>query len=172
MRAPGLPIFLPVLRALDHRLFRLLRTRGHPPPLELVVLRFTRLGEHGLLWLGIAATGAALDAHRRSVYLRAGRAVMATYLVNIGVKVLVRRARPLFEDLPALAPTYSARSYPSAHSSMSFAGARVLSGALPAQVLYAMAVAMAISRPYVGVHYPSDVVAGAALGIAVADVVP
>lgn len=161
-----------MLRALDLRLFRLLRTRGHAPVAELCVLRFTRLGEHGMLWLVIAAAGAALDDHQRPVYLRAVRAVVATYLANTAVKVLVRRARPLLEDLPALAPTYSTRSYPSAHSSMSFAGARVLSDALPAGGLYGAASAMALSRPYVGVHYPSDVVAGAVLGMVVADLVP
>jgi decaprenylphosphoryl-5-phosphoribose phosphatase len=161
-----------VLRGLDLRLFRLLRTRGHAPLVELVVLRFTRLGEHGVLWLGIAAAGAALDGSQRPVYLRAARAVAATYIANTTVKIVVRRARPLLEDLPALAPTYSARSYPSAHSSMSFAGARVLSEALPAGGLYAAAVAMAASRPYVGVHYPSDVLAGAVLGTVVADIVP
>ncbi|MDQ4131387.1 MAG: phosphatase PAP2 family protein [Actinomycetota bacterium] len=161
-----------MLRALDVRLFRLLRTRGHAPLAELLVLRFTRLGEHGFLWLAMAVAGAAVDGHQRSVYLRTGRAVAATYLANTAVKVLVRRARPLFEDLPALAPTYSGASYPSAHTSMSFAGARVLSGALPAGLVYAAAVAMALSRPYVGVHYPSDVVAGAILGTVVADVIP
>jgi decaprenylphosphoryl-5-phosphoribose phosphatase len=58
----------------------------------------------------------------------------------------------------------SGRSYPSAHSSTSFAGARTLSAALPAGRLYGLAVAMALSRPYLGVHYPTDVIAGALLG--------
>jgi membrane-associated phospholipid phosphatase len=48
----------------------------------------------------------------------------------------------------------------------------VLCEALPCAPLYALAVAMGVSRPYVGVHYPSDVVAGAVLGDAVAKLVP
>ena len=106
---------------------------------------------------------------RRDAYFRAVKIVLATLAANTVVKQTVRRARPVLEEeLPALTPVLSGRSYPSAHSSTSFAGARALSAAgLPAAPLYAVAVAMALSRPYLGVHYPSDIVAGAALGDAV-----
>jgi undecaprenyl-diphosphatase len=87
------------------------------------------------------------------------------------VKLAVGRRRPELADLPPLVPTGSRISYPSAHASTSFAGARSLARAWPAAAapLYAAAAMMALSRPYVGVHYPSDVVAGAALGTAVAE---
>jgi undecaprenyl-diphosphatase len=45
----------------------------------------------------------------------------------------------------------------------------VLSEALPTAPVYALAAAMALSRPYLGVHYPSDVLAGAILGDAIAE---
>ena len=152
------------LRALDLRVLRLLRTRGHSPSAEAAVFALARAGELGLVWHGLAAVGAALDFPRRPVYLRASGAVAATLVANSAVKRIVRRARPALEDLPALAPVVSGRSYPSAHSSTSFAGARALSAALPAGPLYGLAVAMALSRPYLGVHYPTDIVAGALLG--------
>ena len=63
----------------------------------------------------------------------------------------------------------SNRSYPSAHATTSVAGARMLSPLLPAAPLYALAAVLALSRPYLGVHYPSDTLAGAALGAAVAE---
>ena len=159
------------LAALDLRLLRLLRTRGHTPPVEQSLLWLARAGENGLLWYVIALAGAALGGRRRrDAYFRAAKIVLATLVANTVVKQTVRRARPVLEEeLPALTPVLSGRSYPSAHSSTSFAGARALSAAgLPAPPLYAVAAAMALSRPYLGVHYPSDIVAGATLGDAMA----
>jgi membrane-associated phospholipid phosphatase len=161
-----------VLWALDRRLLRLLRTRGHALPVERVVLAYTHAGEHGLLWHAVAAAGALVDRRRRPLYLRAVRAVLLAYAVNTAVKYAFRRARPVLEELPHLAPVISGHSYPSAHAAMSFAAARTLSEALPALPLYLAAAAMGLSRPYVGVHYPTDVLAGAALGDAVARLVP
>ena len=155
------------LAALDLRLLRLLRTRGHTPAVEAAVLRLAQAGENGLLWCVIALLGAAVGGRRRrQAYFRAIKIVLATLLANTVVKQTVRRARPVLEEeLPALTPVLSGRSYPSAHSSTSFAGARALSAAgMPAPPLYAVAVAMALSRPYLGVHYPSDIVAGGLLG--------
>jgi undecaprenyl-diphosphatase len=153
-----------VLGKLDLALLRLLRTKGHHPHFEVAVIRFSNLGNNGGLWLTLAATGAALHRGRRDIYLRAARAVAMTVLLNYVVKVSIRRARPLIEDLPPLSPTMSSLSYPSAHASTSFAGARVMSEALHPAPLYAIAVAICLSRPYLGIHYPSDVMAGAALG--------
>ena len=159
------------LAALDLRLLRLLRTRGHTPPVEAALINLARSGENGLLWYVVALGGAALGGRqRRDSYFLAIKVVLATLVVNTVVKQTVRRARPVLEEeLPALTPVLSGRSYPSAHSSTSFAGAHALAAAgMPAPPLYAVAVAMALSRPYLGVHYPSDVVAGAILGQAMA----
>ena len=136
------------------------------------MLAFTRAGEHGALWLVSSALGAALDRRRRPLYLRAIRVVSVAYLSNIAMKYLVRRPRPVIEGLPALTSTVTSLSYPSAHSTTSFAAARVLSRGLPAAPLYTCACAMAASRVYAGVHYPTDIAAGAALGTVLAEVLP
>lgn len=153
-------------------MLRFARTRGHAPVAERTVLSFSRLGEHGGMWIGVAAAGAIVDRRHRSVYLRALRGVVGAYCANQAIKLVVRRKRPVFDDLPTLVPTRLKLSYPSAHASTSFAGARLLSGALPWPALYAAASVMAASRPYAGVHYPSDSLAGAALGTATALVTP
>jgi membrane-associated phospholipid phosphatase len=157
-----------VLRALDRALLRALRTRGHSPGAERVVLAFTRAGEHGILWQALCLAGIALDGRRRGAYVRTMRTVLIAYLANIGLKYLVRRPRPRLESLPALSSTVTSLSFPSAHSTTSFAAARSLAaeGVVSPLAVYPLAVAMAASRVYVGVHYPSDVVAGATLGTA------
>jgi membrane-associated phospholipid phosphatase len=154
---------------IDTALLRGMRTHGHQPAAERAALAFTRLGEHGGVWFALAAAGAALDGDRRHLFLRAATAVGAAYAFNQLIKLAVGRRRPELDDLPPLVPTGSRISYPSAHASTSFAGARALARMWPAAPLYAGALAMALTRPYVGVHYPSDVVAGAVLGTAVAE---
>ena len=134
-------------------------------------MAFTRLGQHGGLWFALAGAGAAIDKDRRPLFLRAARTIGIAYGINQLIKLAVQRQRPDLDGLPPLVPTGTQISYPSAHASTSFAGAHALAGFLPAAAapLYAAAAVMAVSRPYVGVHYPSDVVAGALLGAAVAE---
>lgn len=160
-----------MLRRLDLALLRALRTRGHRPRAERAVLVFTRAGEHGLLWQVLFLTGAAIDRERRPRYLRAMRTVLLAYLANIGLKYVVRRRRPELEGLPPLSSTVTSLSFPSAHATTSFAAALALTAGddgLPRTPVYALAKAMSWSRVYAGVHYPTDIAAGAAFGTAIA----
>jgi membrane-associated phospholipid phosphatase len=84
------------------------------------------------------------------------------------MKQVVRRRRPTLHGLEPLGPTVSGLSFPSAHATASFAGAAMLSETMPPAPLYATAVAMSLTRPWLGVHYPSDVAAGVVLGTALA----
>jgi membrane-associated phospholipid phosphatase len=143
----------------DRKLLRLFRTRGHWPPLERAARLYARAGENGLLWFAIGV----IARDRRAI-----RVVLTALIANTAVKQVVRRPRPVLgSDLPPLVSTISGRSYPSAHAATSFAAAGALGAVVPAPPLYAAAAAMALTRPYLGVHYPSDVAAGALLGWAV-----
>jgi membrane-associated phospholipid phosphatase len=157
-----------VFAQLDHRLLLAARTRGHTPALDRVVAALSRTGEHAACWLALGSAGALTDAGRRRSWLRAAGAVAASYAINSAGKLVVRRPRPQLPELPPLTPTVSALSFPSAHATTSFTAAGVYGALIPAAPLYAAASLFAVSRPYLGVHYPSDVVAGAILGSALA----
>jgi|SRR5579884_516089 len=159
---------------IDRALLVTLRTRGHARTLERAASSYSRLGEHGACWLALGGAGSLLDsaAARRTRWRRGCRVIVAAYGLNYVVKLTVRRPRPKLPGLPPLSPTVSRLSFPSAHAATSFAAARAFRGLAPASALYGAAALFAISRPYLGVHYPSDVAAGALLGTALAGAWP
>jgi membrane-associated phospholipid phosphatase len=157
---------------LDTALLRVFRTRGHQPGVETFVRRFSQLGEHGILWYSVCAIGALVSPEHRRTFARAAALVFGSFFANQAVKFVARRPRPDLPDLPPLVHTMSNRSYPSAHATTSAAAAVGLSPVLPSRVVVPVASALALSRLYLGVHYPSDTLAGAALGWAVAELAP
>lgn len=159
------------------RLLLAMRTRGHGDPrLERAAGVYSRLGEHAACWLvlGASATVLSHNPQRRRAWARGTAAVAFAYGLNYAVKITVQRRRPTLDGLPPLSGVVSSLSFPSAHATTSFAAAGVYSRALPgaAPLFYGAAAAFGVTRPYLGVHYPSDVLAGAALGTAVAKAWP
>jgi membrane-associated phospholipid phosphatase len=159
---------------LDRKLLLFTRTHGHPGWAERAVAGYSRLGEHAACWLALGGAGALRDRdpERRRLWARGVRVVLAAYAANQAIKFVVRRRRPELPGLPPLTPTVTRLSFPSAHATTSFAAARAYGRLAPACPLYAAAILLALSRPYLGVHYPSDILAGALLGTSVAEVWP
>jgi membrane-associated phospholipid phosphatase len=155
------------LKRTDRDVLRFLRTRGHSAPADGAMKALGMAGEWGAIWVAIGLVGGLADRERRVRWLRAAAVAPAAVGLNYLVKLGVRRDRPRLRRLPPLAGAPSALSFPSAHATASLAAATAMGRVQPrARVpLYALAAAICVTRPYLGMHYPSDVLAGAALGV-------
>ncbi|CAM5344232.1 phosphoesterase [Streptomyces spiroverticillatus] len=164
------------LSRLDHEWFERVAA-AHIPGADQALPALSKAANHGRLWFASAATLAALGGPkaRRAARRGLGSLALASLSTNAVAKYAVRRHRPStdrvpFVRRPAKAPWTS--SFPSGHSAS--AAAFVAGVALEAPrygaLLAPLAAAVAFSRVYVGVHYPGDVLAGCALGVAAAAV--
>lgn len=148
---------------LDEQLLRATRRRlGHTPAVP-VARALSLFGEHSAGWLVLGAVGLARD-RRRGPWAEAAAGVFAAHAAGVVVKRVVRRQRPVFTDVPALARTAGTLSFPSAHSCSTAAAAVGYAPMLGRPVMASALGAMLVSRVLLGVHYPSDVAAGAAIG--------
>ena len=151
-------------RDLDRALFRAI-FRLKWPTLTAVMRAFTVVGTAGALW-GFLAAGAFLATGLRPSHLLVPWvAVALSWTLAEGTKYLFNRARPLIDDteVAPLIKTPSSSSFPSGHSATAAAGALSLSAVYPsfAPALVLAGFLVALSRVYLGVHYPFDVLAGA-----------
>jgi membrane-associated phospholipid phosphatase len=132
-----------------------------------------RTGNNGAVWLGLNLVLAAVDSGSRESWLICAALGPLAIGVNYAVKLLVRRPRPVLEGLPPLGGAPSSLSFPSAHATSSFAVATAMTRVEPLGGLaFALALALALGRPYLGMHYPSDVLVGAGLGVLLGLLVP
>jgi decaprenylphosphoryl-5-phosphoribose phosphatase len=157
------------LQRLDRRILRYMRTRGHSRAAEDAMKALGMAGEWGAVWVALALAAALADDERRGRWLRAAPVAPVAVGLNYLVKIAVRRDRPRLRRLPPLAGAPSALSFPSAHATASLAAATAMGRVRPGAraPLYALAGGVCLTRPYLGMHYPSDVLAGAALGVAI-----
>lgn len=163
-------------REVDRELFGELN-RGHGEDADRVFFSVTELGS---LWAAGAGAGALALAGRRRAAASAFAAAGVTWLVGQGLKRAIERPRPYEVDGDAtrlLIGPPAASSWPSSHPAVLAAWTGVAARELglsraPRAVLTGLGLAVATSRVYLGVHYPSDVTSGFLLGRAVARLWP
>ncbi|HTX94656.1 MAG TPA: phosphatase PAP2 family protein [Mycobacterium sp.] len=134
----------------------------------------SHFGEHSIGWVVVALLGAVLMPRRRGDWLLAGAGAFVAHAAAVLVKRLVRRKRPHHPAVVVNVGTPSQLSFPSAHATSTTAAAILMGRAigLPGAVCAAVLVPpMALSRVLLGVHYPSDVACGIALGVVFARIV-
>ena len=141
------------------------------PLLSKFLVPLTTIGYAGTLWIILSIVMLFFRKTRKVGWISLLTMLMCYLFNDILLKELVQRPRP-FMDLPQLQVIESkptSWSFPSGHACSSFAAASTYNrGEEPRWMkggFWFLAVAMAFSRPYVGVHYPSDVLVGACIGL-------
>ncbi|MEV6670700.1 phosphatase PAP2 family protein [Streptomyces sp. NPDC051162] len=154
----------------DRRAFLAVAGR-HWPGADRALPRLSRCADHGLLWFGLAAGAAATGGRpaRRAALRGIASLAVASATVNTLGKRSVRRVRPVLDVVPLvrrLARQPATTSFPSGHSAsaVAFAAGVALENRGWGLALAPIAASVCFSRVYTGVHYPGDVLAGAALG--------
>jgi membrane-associated phospholipid phosphatase len=155
---------LDTLLRFDGTACRWVRSLPHNTTLDRGLAASSRATDHAAGWVELGLAGAVVDRSRRGRWLVATAAVVAADRAGVAVKQLVRRPRPVLAGLPPLATAPSPLSFPSTHTASAVAAAMTFGTLGGRSLLRVTAAVTAASRPYLGVHYPSDVIAGALLG--------
>jgi undecaprenyl-diphosphatase len=165
------------LQRLDTRIFLMVNRLPHPTAANVLADTITLITTGGWIWLvGLAITRiAGVEDSRKAFRLAAVCVLGATSAVEWPIKSLFRRRRPFIDIVRALVigRRPDGWSFPSGHTAAAFSGAWIASTVWPrkAPLFFGLASLVGFSRIYVGAHYPGDVLAGASLGMVIAEAI-
>ncbi|EQB3098773.1 phosphatase PAP2 family protein [Clostridium botulinum] len=143
--------------------------------LDKIMIFITSIGNLGLIWIAISVLLLISKKYKRVGMLCIATLILSSLIGEVVLKNLVQRGRPFtaIEGINLLVKAPKSFSFPSGHTASSFAvatviGRKIKSFKLP---IYILAFAIAFSRLYLYVHYPSDVLVGALIGIISANII-
>lgn len=162
---------LEALMNLDGGFLLFLQESVRNPILDRIMIFITSLGNGGMIWIAATVLLLIPKKTRKAGIISAAALLCSLLFNNMLIKNIVQRMRPylVLEELRIIIPRPSEFSFPSGHSAASFAAAASFYRLLPKKLgvpAIVLAALIAFSRLYVGVHYPTDVLAGALMGIA------
>ena len=141
----------------------------HTPLLDRIMIFITELGNAGIIWIAIAIILLFIKKTRKCGILMLISLILGLILGNIILKNLIQRARPCWIDtnVTLLIPIPKDYSFPSGHTLASFEAATIifLHNKKWGIISTMLAIFIAFSRMYLFVHFPTDILAGAILGI-------
>lgn len=156
------------VNAIDEAILLFVQDNLRTPALTFIMRLFSRIGDAGIGWIVLGVLLLVFARTRRRGAAMLGALATEYVLCDLVIKKLVLRPRPylIISQLELLVAQESSTSFPSGHSASSFACAYMLTRLFGKKGAWAYlpAALIAISRIYVGVHYPSDVVAGVLFG--------
>ena len=159
---------LDMILSADRAILLFLQNFVRMPALNAVMIFLTKLGDKGAVWLAFGIALCFVKKYRKSGIYIVSSIAFCFIINNLILKNLVMRPRP-YDEIPALVPLVPKlfdSSFPSGHSCASFAAAYAISHEFRGYGIlsYIPAVLISLSRLYVGVHYPTDVIVGALTG--------
>jgi undecaprenyl-diphosphatase len=144
------------------------------PTLDRTMSATSEAANRSVVWLAVAGALALTGGRRGRLAARDGLMAigLASATVNLGLKRVASRDRPLRDEVALAQDRWvrmpSSDSFPSGHTASAFAFATAAGQRIPALwlPLRGLALLVGYSRIHTGVHYPGDVMAGAAVGSA------
>ena len=158
-----------LLQRFDDSILLFVKYNMHGLIMDKVMILATYLGNGGIVWIIIAAILICNPKYRKVGFMALAALILSGILGDEILKNVVRRARPLdtISTMNILIPRPLSYSFPSGHTMSSFAVAGVLAKHFKKYAIEFISLAslIAFSRVYLYVHYPTDVLAGAILGL-------
>jgi len=163
------------IQALDAQILLFIQNFIRCAPLDPIMKFFSVIGNHGICWIALGLILLIPRKTRRGGFDMLLCLALSWAVSELLIKELVARPRPYttISELQILVAPLTSFSFPSGHANASFASAMALALAFPRKGAWAFvpAALIALSRIYVGVHYPSDIVCGAIIGVVMALIV-